>query len=228
MVRPARPEVRDLLIERAAGMLARRETVSLRSLVAGTGVSTMAVYTYFDGMAGLLGAVRQEGFSRLADRLAALSVTQDPVGDAAAAGAAYTAVARQSPDLYALMFDGSLPLPDSRAADVTLQHLIDAVERARTSGRFDAGLDAAEFAHELWMLGHGACMLVVTGVLPFEQVEPMVTSGLVRLYRAAGDDADLARQSVDRGWERGLATPVVPPLPVDLGVMGELAGEMSD
>ncbi|MFL1377410.1 TetR/AcrR family transcriptional regulator [Nocardiopsis protaetiae] len=204
MVRPARPEIRGLLIERAAAMLARRETVSLRGLVAGTGVSTMAVYTCFDGMPGLLGAVRQEGFGRLAARLAALPATDDPVGDLAAAGAAYAASARDNPDLYTLMFDGSLPLPDGRAADATLQHLVDTVRRAVEAKRFDPGVEALAFAHELWMLGHGACMLVATGVLSFEQVEPIVTSGLARLYRAAGDDPDATGRSLNEGWARGL------------------------
>ncbi|QJW38376.1 WHG domain-containing protein [Cellulosimicrobium protaetiae] len=187
-------------------MLARREPVTLRGVVAGTGVSTMAVYTYFDGMPGLLGAVRQEGFTRLAARLGTLSATDDPVGDAAAAGAAYAASAREIPELYSLMFDGSLPLPDSGAADATLGHLVGAVRRAVASGRFDDDVDVLGFAHELWMLGHGACMLLVTRVLSFEQVEPVVTSGLVHLYRAAGDDARSAARSVERGWARGLGT----------------------
>lgn len=185
-------------------MLARRKTVTLRGLVAGTGVSTMAVYTYFDGMPGLLGAVRQEGFSRLATRLAELSPTADPVADLAAAGAVYAASARDNPELYVLMFDGSLPLPDSRAADETLGHLIDAVGRAAEAGRFDPGLDAVGFANEVWMLGHGACMLFATGVLTFEQVEPIATSGLERLYRGAGDGGPSARRSLHEGWARGL------------------------
>ncbi|GAA1711089.1 TetR/AcrR family transcriptional regulator [Isoptericola hypogeus] len=204
MVRPARPEVRQLLIERAAGLLARREPVTLRGVVAGTGVSTMAVYTHFDGMPGLLGAVRQEGFSRLAGRLAAIPATDDPVGDAAAAGGAYAASARLSPELYTLMFDGSLPLPDSGAANATLEHLVSAVRRAVAGGRFDADVDPLGLAHQLWMLGHGACMLLATGVMPFEQVEPVVTSGLACLYQAAGDDAGLAGASVRSGWERGM------------------------
>ncbi|WP_053384029.1 TetR/AcrR family transcriptional regulator [Leucobacter celer] len=204
MVRPSRPEIRRLLIERAAGMLARRETVTLRRLVAGTDVSTMAVYTYFDGMPGLLGAVRQEGFSRLAARLSELSATSDPVADLAAAGAVYTASARDNPELYALMFDGSLPLPDGQAADATMRHLIDAVQRAAEAGRLDPGLDAVEFANEVWMLGHGACMLFATAVLPFERVEPVVTSALTRLYRAAGDDPEAAERSLESGWARGL------------------------
>lgn len=185
-------------------MLARRETISLRRLVEGTGVSTMAVYTYFDGMPGLLGAVRQEGFSRLAARLEMLGASDDPVGDLAAAGAVYAASARDNPDLYVLMFDGTLPLPDGQAADATLHRLIETVQRAIDARRFDPDLDAVAFANEVWMLGHGACMLFVTAVLPFESVESVVTSGLARLYQAAGDDPAEARRSLDHGWARGL------------------------
>ncbi|GAA2886227.1 hypothetical protein GCM10020220_090540 [Nonomuraea rubra] len=70
MVRTKDPAIRSLLIDRAAQLLAAREPVTLRSLVAGTGVSTMAVYTYFGSMDGLWAAMRQEGFTRLAARLA--------------------------------------------------------------------------------------------------------------------------------------------------------------
>ncbi|GAB11227.1 putative TetR family transcriptional regulator [Gordonia araii NBRC 100433] len=203
MSRKPRPEVRDLLIERAAGMLARREPISLRSVVAGTDVSTMAVYTHFDGMPGLLGTVRQEGFTRLAARLSALTPSDDAVSDVAAAGAAYAESARQSPELYSLMFDGSLPLPDSEAADATFGHLIEAITRAVAAGRFDSSLDPVEFANEVWMFGHGACMLVANEVVTFEQAEPIVTSGLVRLYTAAGDEPAAATRSVEIGWKRG-------------------------
>lgn len=70
--------------------------------------------------------------------------------------------------------------------------------------RFAPEVDAVAFSHELWMLGHGACMLFVTGVMSFEQVEPHVRSGLVRLYCAAGDDPELADRSLAKGWVRGL------------------------
>lgn len=160
----------------------------------------MAVYTYFDGMPGLLGAVRQEGFSQLAGRLGALDASDDAVADLAAAGAAYAQVAREWPELYVLMFDGALPLPDAAAADASLQYLVGCIARAVELGRFDAELDPRRFANEVWMLGHGACMLLATGVLTFDQVEPVVTSGLVRLYTAAGDDQERAARSLDAGW----------------------------
>lgn len=203
MVRPSRPEVRELLIERAARLLARRESVSLRKLVEGTDVSTMAVYTYFGGMPGLLGAVRQEGFVRLADGLRAIPPTDDPVADLGTASATYARTAARGPELYALMFDGSLPLPDAEAADATLHHLVEVIERCVRDGRFDSTTDAVLLANELWMLGHGACMLVATGVLPSERVEPVVRSGLVRLVLGAGDARAHATASLTTGWRLG-------------------------
>ena len=116
----------------------------MRKLVKGTGLSTMSVYTYFNGMPGLLGAVRQEGFSRLSASLARLADTSDPVADLAAAGAAYAVAAENSPELYALMFDGSLPLPDDRATDATLMHVVDVVRRCVEARRFTAETPACQ------------------------------------------------------------------------------------
>ena len=114
-------------------MLASREPVTLRSLVAGTGVSTMAVYTYFDGMAGLWGAVRQEGFRRLEQRIGAVPASRDPVRHLAALGVAYVENALSNPNLYRAMFDATFDLPDPAAADATLR----APDRRR--GTFDRG-----------------------------------------------------------------------------------------
>src|SRR5882757_3108394 len=100
MARTKDPAVRTLLIERAAHMLRTREPITLRSLVAGTGVSTMAVYTYFGGMDGVWQALRQEGFTRLAARFAAVATSGDPVRDLTALVAAYLGNALDHPDLY--------------------------------------------------------------------------------------------------------------------------------
>src|SRR5687768_10398614 len=116
--RPRSPEIRLALIDRAAALLARREPVTLASLVAGTGVSTMAVYTYFDGMTGLWAAVRQEGFTRLGERLALVHPGRDPVRHLAALGVAYVEHALANPDLYRAMFDSIVDLPDPGVAAV--------------------------------------------------------------------------------------------------------------
>jgi AcrR family transcriptional regulator len=202
MVRPKDPEVRSLLLDRAALMLRTRQPVTLRTLVAGTGVSTMAIYTYFGGMDGLWQALRQEGFTRLAARLAAVTTSaKDPVRDLAALGAAYLSNALENPDLYRVMFDADFELEDAAAADAALHCLVDAVERARTAGRFRADVDPLVLATQSWTIGHGLASLVATGPLPRQTLThgvPMLTA----LFTAAGDEPARCRRSVEQGWEQ--------------------------
>ncbi|MGS0683774.1 TetR/AcrR family transcriptional regulator [Nakamurella sp. GG22] len=203
MPRIADPAVRVALIERAAEMLARREVVTLRALVDSVGTSTMAVYTHFDGMPGLWRAVRQEGFTRLAQRLARVDVTADPVRDLMALGAAYVANALANPFLYRAMFDTAADLENPEAADAGFQLLVVAADRARASGRFATSSDPLAVATQLWATGHGLIMLVLTGVLPEDALEPHSTGIAGALFVAAGDDPELCRQSISEGWALG-------------------------
>ncbi|WP_436772631.1 TetR/AcrR family transcriptional regulator [Yinghuangia sp. YIM S09857] len=200
MARTKDPAVRTLLLARAAHMLRAREPVTLRSLVADTGVSTMAVYTYFGSMDGLWSALRQEGFTRLATRLAAVAPSTDPVRDLAAQGAAYVANALDAPDLYRVMFDADYELEDPQAADDTLHSLVRNIARAKESGRFGDTTDPLELATQSWAIGHGLASLTVTGPLPHDALTyavPMLTA----LYTAAGDDPARCHRSVRRGWQ---------------------------
>ncbi|WP_412077210.1 TetR/AcrR family transcriptional regulator [Streptomyces xanthophaeus] len=202
MARVKDPKVRSQLLDRAAQMLRTRQPVTLRSLVAGTGVSTMAVYTYFGGMDGLWKALRQEGFTRLAVRLAAVSMSADPVRDLAALGAAYVSNALENPDLYRVMFDADFELEDAAAADESLHCLVRAVERAKESGRFREDVDPLELATQSWTVGHGLASLVATGPLPREALSNGVPV-LTALYISAGDSPDRCRRSVEDGWRPG-------------------------
>lgn len=199
MARTKDHAVRSLLINRAAQMLRTRQPVTLRSLVAGTGVSTMAVYTYFGGMDGLWTAMRQEGFHRLAARLDAVSLSADPVRDLSALGAAYLSNALAGPDLYRVMFDAAFELEDAKAADATLHCLVRAIERAKTARRFRSDVDPLELATQSWAIGHGLASLVVTGPLRLQALAhgvPMLTA----LFISSGDAPDRCRQSVELGW----------------------------
>ncbi|MFI6518191.1 TetR/AcrR family transcriptional regulator [Spirillospora sp. NPDC050679] len=201
MARTKDPAVRGLLIDRAGRMLRTREPITLRSLVAGTGVSTMAVYTYFGGMDGVWSALRQEGFTRLAARLATVAASADPVRDLAALGAAYVANALDNPDLYQVMFDANFELEDPEAADATLHRLVRAIERAKDARRFRDGVDPLELATQTWAVGHGLASLVATGPLPRQTLAhavPMLTA----LFISTGDEPDRCRRSVEDGWRR--------------------------
>jgi len=192
--------VRVALVERAAEMLARREVVTLRVLVDSVGTSTMAVYTHFGGMPGLWRAVRQEGFTRLSERLALVDATPDAVRDLMALGAAYVRNAVANPYLYRAMFDTVADLENPDAADDGFQLLVAGAERARDTGRFAESCDPQAVATQLWAAGHGLVMLVLTGVLPGEVLAPCATGTAAALFVAAGDEPDRCRQSVNDGW----------------------------
>lgn len=185
-------------MERAAAMLAAREPVTLRALVAGTGASTMAVYTHFGGMPGLWQAVRQEGFARLAARLATVSRTDDPVRDLVALAAAYAANALDHPDLYRAMFDSRAERDDPSAAEETFAAVVECAERAHRAGRLRWA--PRDLATRFWATGHGLVSLVVTGVLPAGALDEHSPPTIVALLVAAGDDPDRCARSVRAGW----------------------------
>ncbi|MER5626691.1 TetR/AcrR family transcriptional regulator [Streptosporangium sp. NPDC002544] len=201
MARTKDPAVRTLLIERAAHMLRTREPITLRSLVAGTCVSTMAVYTYFGGMDGMWKALRQEGFTRLAAKFSTVTTSEDPVRDLTALVAAYLGNALEHPDLYRVMFDANFDLEDLKAADATLEYLVQAARRARDADRFRADTDPLELAIQSWAIGHGLVSLVANGPLPRRTLDhgaPMLTA----LFVGAGDQPDGCRASVEQGWKQ--------------------------
>ena len=192
--------MRRLLIERAAGLLSQRRPVTLRSLVEGTGTSTMAVYTHFDGMPGLWRAVRAEGFERLARRMAAVRPGRDPVQHLAALGVAYVDNALENPDLYRVMFDATFDLPEPDVADATFEHLVAATRQAQEVGRFDPGAAPHDIALRHWASGHGVTSLAVTGVLPIAELRRHAPLLAAAVFVSAGDDPERARRSVDAAW----------------------------
>lgn len=181
-------------------MLARREPVTLRALVAGTDASTMAVYTHFDGMPGLWRAVRQEGFTRLAAELAAVKSTRDPVRNLVAFGAAYLSNAAAHPTLYRTMFDAGFDLEDPAAADASFAVLVACATRTVELGRFAASTDPVSIATQFWAFGHGLASLAITGVLPWGVVEGHARAMTAALFVAAGDERGRCLRSIGNGW----------------------------
>lgn len=202
------PAVRKLLIERAAHMLRTREPITLRSLVAGTGVSTMAVYTHFGDMDGMWRALRQEGFVRLGLRFASVPVTNDPVRDLTALVVAYVDTALGLPDLFNVMFDASVELEDLEAADAVFEFMVAAARRARDQGIVAVGTDPLALATQVWVVGHGLASLVATGPLPPGTLD-LGPAMLVALLVGVGAEPTTCRASVEQGWDPaagGLAT----------------------
>jgi AcrR family transcriptional regulator len=194
MPRQADPEVRTRLVEEAARTIVAREPLSLRRLAADVGTSTMAVYTHFGGLDGLLREVRREGFRRLADRLAAVPPTKDAVADLVALGWAYCLHGLENPDLYRVMFTETTPdLEDAAIAAATFLPVVEALERAIAADRLSVA-DAWDPAVQMWALAHGALSLGLAGVLTVEDLVHHVEGGVrTCLVGFGGDPASIDR-----------------------------------
>jgi len=163
---PAEPDVRRRLVEVAAHLVREQgsSALSARKLAAATGTSTMAVYTHFGGMPGLVRAMVAEGFERLFARVAEVPVTDDPVADLRGAATAYRGHALADPDLYAVMF-GAATLgeyrlhQDDRALGLdAFAQIVGFMERGMAAGVLRQG-DPAAVAAQWWTALHGFVML---------------------------------------------------------------------
>ncbi|MDT7768523.1 MAG: hypothetical protein QOI30_1523 [Mycobacterium sp.] len=97
--------VRDQLLHVAVDILNQDgpDGLQTRKIASAAGTSTMAVYTYFSGMPGLIAAVAEEGLRQF-DAAMTMPATSDPVADLMATGIAYRRYAIERPHMYRLMF----------------------------------------------------------------------------------------------------------------------------
>jgi AcrR family transcriptional regulator len=180
--------------------------VQARTVTAAVGASTMMVYKLFGGMPGLLNAVCDEGFRRLAERFDAAPRTGDAVADAAVLALIHRAGALENPHLYDLMFGLSNPgghRPVARATPddapgfaAAYGQLLACAEALSTSGRIHPG-DPEAIAAQLWSFVHGAITLELAGHLArfADPVEAVLIPLATTVMTGLGDTPDRARAS---------------------------------
>ena len=200
--RAADPRIRMTLIDTAARILAEEGPAALtsRRLATEIGTSTMTVFSRFESMAELRQAVREEGFTRLEDRLDAVEVTDDPVADLVTAGAVFFAEGVASPHLYRAMFLDPPPRDDDLGVGI-FNRLVALVRRCVDAGRFPGAREALipAWAAQLWSMRHGMVVMTVTGLLPADQARFVLDDMTYRLLVGYGDDPTHARRSVKAG-----------------------------
>jgi AcrR family transcriptional regulator len=192
------------LIDIAARLLAEKgpQALSTRRIAAEAGTSTMAVYTYFGGMNGLVREMVYEGFGRLHRHLTGVEQTGDPVADVALLGRAYRHNALANSHLYAAMFGGaplagfSLTEQDRQHGRYNLVSVVECVRRCIAGQRFRPG-DPTLVAHQMWFAMHGIVSLELGDYL----IEPWTAdrcfeAQLVSLMVGAGDGLESATRSV--------------------------------
>ncbi|MBX3504648.1 MAG: TetR/AcrR family transcriptional regulator [Parvibaculum sp.] len=190
---------REALLDAASEMLVHGgpDAISLRKLAARVGTSTMAVYTAFGGKDGLIAALFEEAFDRLAAAEAAALKHDEPLLWLSELARAYRRFALANPSYYALMISGTLPIPDALrhaktdepAARGVSQHasyqiMRSAVEACIADGSFPADAEPDELAGAMWAAVHGHCSLELAGfhenAVAAEKRFHMTTSAILR------------------------------------------------
>lgn len=164
--------LRGRLLRRAGEIVSSDgvDALSLRTLASACNTSTTAVYALFGGKDGLLTALFDEAFRRLAGHLAAVAPGADPLDDIVRMGLAYQACALTEPHLFALMFTGRTLLPVAAAArtvaGTALGPLRMGVERAVEERVLRADTDPVTASVTVWTTVHGWASLQLRGFLP--------------------------------------------------------------
>ncbi len=149
--------------------------ISVRRIAEIAGCTTMVVYTQFGGKDGILGALFDEGFERLAQAQSKVPYDTDPKERVVRLCQAFRETAHRFPHHYALMLGGRsgafTPSPESTAKALsTLQTLVDAVtalraqKKSRRSKRAEQA-SATLAAHALFSFCHGWVMLEEAGLV---------------------------------------------------------------
>ena len=110
---------RERLLEAAFRRLEKDgpEALKARTLTREIGVSTMAVYTHFGGMPGLVDSMVREGLARFAAHVRARPpLPDDPMADLISGGLAWVEFALSNSQLYRLIFGLSSGAPLREAA----------------------------------------------------------------------------------------------------------------
>ncbi|MEV6280654.1 TetR/AcrR family transcriptional regulator [Nocardia sp. NPDC051832] len=215
---PESPGRRAQLIEASIQLLEEvgPEALRARTVAARIGVSTMAVYTYFGGMNGLLEAVAAESFERFGAAIA-VPETEDPVADLFVAGTAYRTHALANPQRYRLMFGlvspqttrpaalslGNPAPTESATGTSAFNYMLHLVGRMVEAGRIRAD-PIADIAGRVWSLMHGAVLLEITGYLgsPEHAATTILGPATVDLLVGMGDELPRIEQSRVRANRR--------------------------
>jgi AcrR family transcriptional regulator len=208
-------QTRDDLLEAALRLLEAEgpEALQARRLTAEIGASTMAVYTHFGGLPGLVEEMVKEGLARFAAHVRRVPETDDPMADLMSGGLAYGEFAFQNPQLYRFMFGlangaalGKLAstvdaadiwdLPEGTDAFAVL---LGSVTRVIEAGEFRPQ-DPLTAAVQVLSVTHGYLLLGIGGFLT-DQVPELMAPLAVNLMVGLGADRKKAERSLARALQ---------------------------
>ncbi|GAB0105444.1 TetR/AcrR family transcriptional regulator [Nocardia sp. JMUB6875] len=182
------------------------------------GVSTMAVYTNFGGMAELIRAAGSAGFAQLAARMQECGISDDPIADLLLLGMVFRDEAQRRPELFQLMFGTGSPRTDPplRRGNVltgtsdfdhyreSFDHVVDAARRAVEAGLVKP-TSPRNAAAQLWTGLYGYVQLENSGHLGEDGLSEVLVPAIVNLLVGMGSDRDAVGVSVVRALTQFVA-----------------------
>ncbi|MFG1791003.1 TetR/AcrR family transcriptional regulator [Nocardia sp. NPDC049149] len=211
--------LRDRLIDATVQVVSTEglHALTVRRVSSMCGVSTMAVYSNFGGMPGLIRAAGSAGFALLAARMDEFGPTAEPITDLLVLGLVFRAEAQRRPELFQLMFGTGSQRIDMKinrgnvlAAEnnsefehyqETFDHVVDAVQRAQAAALIDTP-DVRSAAAQLWMGLFGFVQLEMAGHLGDDGLFEVLVPAIVNLLVGMGATLDDIGVAVIQAMER--------------------------
>lgn len=157
------------------------DAVSVRAVAGQAGTSTRAVYSVLGSKHGLIRALAQRAFELLAEQVAAVPLTSDPVADLRSAAIdGFRRFVLDHPDLFRLAFVWSpveLGRDTADASSRALVGLTSRIERAQTVGALPER-PVIELALEIHAICQGLAALELCGLLPGANEERIWTEAV--------------------------------------------------
>jgi AcrR family transcriptional regulator len=156
--------------------------INMRRLADKVGVSATAIYHYFESKEAILARLRIDAAQRLNDRIRGIDPRLPPHEFLGELGRQYLAYARENPNLYRLVFEA--PFDErTKPEDHPVLYFTYLAARGALEKMAGQGMpvpDAGHMAMMGWMMLHGFCSLMMSGMLP--PAEGMTRESLESLF----------------------------------------------
>jgi AcrR family transcriptional regulator len=156
--------------------------INMRQLASRVGVSATAIYHYFQSKETMLRKLRISAAEKLNDRIRAIDARLPPQEFLVELGRQYLGYAQENPNLYRLLFeapfDDNMETEDHPVLYFTYLAARDALKKIAKQGI--PMPDPRHGAMMGWMMLHGFCSLMLSGMLP--PAEGMTRESLQELF----------------------------------------------
>jgi AcrR family transcriptional regulator len=194
MTRAANVSLPARIIEEAERIVVAEgyQGINMRRLATTVGVSATAIYHYYENKEAILRKLRIRAAEKLNDRIRSIDRSLPPHEFLHELGRQYLAHAHENPNLYRLQFEAPFNEREEAGDHSVLYFTYLAARGAleRMAGQ-EAGMpDPRHAAMMGWMMLHGFCSLLMSGLLPLaEGMSRETLQDLFMKYYSGGPQA---------------------------------------